>query len=345
MEFNDFVKQYVRQQSSNYYTKFWANTASANGLTVKYDGKEILVKPESIYVVDLGQLAGKCLCGHAIRYEFWFDQLGPIGSSCIKTMTGLDGKDLQMLIKGSEMARKDAADLQSLKEQFGTLTAQLQNDKLLAEKLDFISREDCVPEDLQKFMENDLPLPQAMRNLVYKIYNEKARNLSVKNVFGPEVYEMTQEAPDIIRLYNAPNRPQFINTIEDINDKILKNRATGKMIEFYKRLMTRARNTRFMMAYDVLQKLQMHDLGEFWNNLVQEYLAKGDQYGLTDGQIALVLDGSASGKPPLVKRFAEKLLAEPQEQPSMEPIKSVPLAGEDPEDILNPPGDEDISGW
>lgn len=303
---DNFIKEYVAAQSSSYYTRFWANTALTNGLSVKYDGKEFLCKPEKIRVVDLGELAGQCLCGHTIRYEFWFDHLGPIGSSCIKTMTGLDGQDLRMLIKGAELAKKDGEELQRTIKTYLTFSEQLGADQILAERFNFVHEIDKIPECIQKFVVEDVPLPNPMKNLLYRIYNEEGKIKKVKDMYGDEVYSMALGYKDVVGFYGE-KPPKFVETINDIGGKIIEMKATGKAVEFFKRLYKRAENKRFLDAYSVLAKLQVYDLGEFWNNLIQEYIRKGDQYGLTDGEVAFILDKSASGKPALCIRFKNKL--------------------------------------
>lgn len=314
--FEQFVRNFAKKTSSDFYKKFWAGTAIENGLTVKYDGKEFLVKPEEISCIDLGDLSGRCLCGHPIRYEYWFNQLGAIGSTCITTMTGLTGADLRTIIRGSKAASKERDELMILKEKYGTLAKQREEDIYLNQSLQTIHEADKVPEQVQKFIENNIPMPWSMRRLVDKIANQETAMSTVKIKYGEEIYNLYQICEDVNRQVHqiiapytrdVPSEKLVTNALFNINEKIKLGKASPAQLEYYKKLMQRLRNTKFVDACDVLVRLKQYDLGEFWNKIVSDNLNNALTYGLSDAQLAFILDKSSKGKDGLAIRFKDKL--------------------------------------
>lgn len=317
MDFDAFIKEFTKKESSDYYKRFWAGTAIENGLTIKYDGKELLVKPQDISCIDLGELSGRCLCGHPIRYEYWFDTLGPIGSTCITVMTGLNGSDLRTIMRGSQFALKEKNELVKLKEKYQTLENQYKEFALLETKIKKLHELDKIPEKVQNFLQDNIPMPYSVRRIIDKIYDEINQESLVMNRYGKEVYEcfqiyygLGQEIRNIVQpmeLLVPAAKSSITHTLFDIGGKIGMCKATTGQVEYFKKIVTRLKNPKFIDACDVLTKLKQITLGEFWDNVVTENIQKAVSYGLSEGQINFILDKSAAGKPGLATRFKDKL--------------------------------------
>lgn len=156
------LQSYMKARSQEFYKKFWANIADQGGLTVtKLDGTKIQVKYEDIWVNDLGEMCGHCLCGHAIRYEYHIGEVAPIGSSCIKVMTGLDGQDLRTILQGGEIARKERDDLELALESYQTLEDQINDPKYeyLKEPLGWFAYSKLIDTNMElaNFIGNHIP--------------------------------------------------------------------------------------------------------------------------------------------------------------------------------------------
>ncbi len=317
MEFEDFKKGYTKRVCADFYQKFWAGTALANGLTIKTpEGKEIMVNPKDIYVTDLGGMNGNCKCGHAIRYEYWLGEVGPIGSSCIKTMTGLDGQDLRAILRGAENARFETKVLEEAKVKWETLDKQLETDKDLKIKLDIVIAAKKLPPEIQPFLENDIPLPYSM---VQKIVRLGRANVDINRVivkYGTEVAELVSDYKETV--YNIGKiihpvplivKKLITQNIYDLGYAIMNLKASDKAVELFKKLIKNGKNPLFMDALDVIKKLQAFGpkLGDFWSKIVQENYEKGIQYGFSDAQINFILLTSSTGKPGLAIRFAKYL--------------------------------------
>lgn len=323
ISFEEFSKQFLKERSQGYYQKFWAGTAMANGLTVKTpDGKEFMVKPEKIYMVDLGEMSGNCMCGHAIRYEYYLDQIGPIGSKCIQTMTGLQGEDLRKILRGAEFARKDRDDLLRVKNEYGTFENQLIGDSYLKQVYDVLSYDEMTPE-IKHFIDNNIPMPHpikyAMRQLVY---NKEVKVVASKK-YGSKVEQPLKEYEaiyatvdqiikncDLVDEYQLYGNDKYcFEVLKDIGDKVKEGKASEKQVDLFIKLWTNLKNEKFNDALYVLIKLSHFpdQMEEFWGQLVKENLTKALKWGLSDGQCEFILNKSSKGKDGLATRFKDLL--------------------------------------
>lgn len=317
VEFVNFKKDYSRRVCADFYQKFWAGTALANGLTLKTpDGKEIMVNPKDIYVTDLGGMNGNCMCGHAIRYEYWLGTVGPIGSSCIKVMTGLDGQDLRAILRGAENVKFEVDLLQQAKDKWGTLTNQLEKDPTLANQIHMLENLFKLPAEARFFLDNNVPMPYSITNKINKAArsNEDISRVLVK--YGKEVVDLLSDYKEvsytiakIIHPVPLTTYKLMPNNIVDIGNKIMNLKASDKMVDFFKKLMRNATNPRFADALDVIKKLKTFGprIDDFWAKIVAENYDKGIQYGFSDAQIEFILTKSSTGKPGLAVRFVKFL--------------------------------------
>lgn len=320
MDREEFLKDYYKHRVVSYYKKFWANVAHDNGLTISMpDGTICLIKINELTCNDLGSMCGQCVCGHAIRYEYWFGEIGPIGSTCIQTMTGLKDEDLRKLIRGSELAKKDKKDLESKLELLGTLENQLESSPHFKQKLDLIQEAKLIPEGVKPFIENNIPMPWEIMNEVYKEAEKLGKVNTIRDKFGETTYQNYISYQSICHdLENTMlsagftedqvlKQDNIISTLKDLGEKLSKGHVSDKQVNFFNNLITKAQNDKFADAIYVLIKLSKEDLPTFWADIVKENIDKALKYGLSENQTKFILEQSSTGKPGLAIRFKEKL--------------------------------------
>jgi hypothetical protein len=355
MDNTEFLKEYAKQRSSHYFVQFWGNDTARSGLTIKKDdGSEIIVLPKDIYCTDLGAMCGQCRCGHAIRYEYWLSEYGPIGSSCIKTLTGLDGADLRNLLRGGQFVKKDIEELTKLQEEFTTLEEQLNKDNILKTRLDFLKNINQIPPEVQFFIDNNKPIPKNIALLIYRLVNKYDKKSKIAATYGAHVArafsvypELCSEVKDIISVSDISDidiESKIHNTVRDIGSKIEGLRASPKAVDFFIKLVTRMENPQFIDALNVLVILNKNkaNFDEFWRNLVTDMLKTALTYGLTEKQIAVVTGTTSSGGPGLSTRFNDYIIGQmsPEEKsnkpaPVIISTISKPIPDEDNDSILD----------
>jgi hypothetical protein len=356
MDSNEFLKEYAKQRSSHYFVQFWGNETARSGLTIKKDdGSEIVVLPKDIYCTDLGAMSGQCKCGHAIRYEYWLSEYGPIGSSCIKTLTGLDGADLRNLLRGGQFVKKDLEDFTKLQEEFVTLEEQRKKDIILNTRLNFLETNNQIPPEVQLFIDNNKPIPKNVALLIYRLVNKHDKKSKIAATYGAHVArafsvypELCSEVKDIISVSDISDidvESKIHNTVRDIGSKIEGLRASPKAIDFFIKLVTRMENPQFIDALNVLVILNKNkaNFDEFWRNMVTDMLKTALTYGLTEKQVAVVIGKTSTGGPGLSTRFNDYIIGQmsPEEKSTDKPApviistisKSIPE--EDNDSILD----------
>jgi len=323
MDNKQFLTEYAKQRSSHYFVQFWGNDTAHSGLTIKKDdGSEIVVLPKDIYCTDLGAMCGQCRCGHAIRYEYWLNEYGPIGSSCIKTLTGLDGADLRNLLRGGQFVKKDLEDFTKLQEEFATLNEQLLKDNVLRTRLDFLKEQNQIPPEVQLFIDNNKPIPKNIALLIYRLVNKYDKKSKIAATYGAlvarafTVYpELCAEVKDIISVSDVSDidvESKIYNTVRDIGSKIESLRASPKAVDFFIKLVTRMENPQFIDALNVLVILNKNkqNFEDFWRDIITNQLKTALVYGLTEKQIAMVIDKTSSGGPGLSTRFNDYIIGQ-----------------------------------
>lgn len=318
MNNQEFESEYVKRRSNHYFQQFWAGKVASNGLTVKkLDGTEIIVLPKDIYCTDNGEMSSNCLCGHPIRYEYWMAEYGPIGSTCIQTLTGLDGQDLRNILRGGQLARKDKDEFLQLKERYKTLKEQLEKDPVLNEKFSTMVELGEIPPDVQLFIDNNMPIPRNIAYQIYKIVNQHQKVNTIRSKYGALTSQLYNEYSDycdelkkLIKSVELPDKilaevdKPLYKVIEEIGEKINQLKASPKAVEFFTKLMLRVKDPQFIDALNVLVILSKNEVMDtFWKDLVTNLLTTALKFGLSEKQVALVLNVTSSGKPGLSTRF------------------------------------------
>jgi len=251
-----FTQEYLKQRSKKYYQKFWAESILESGLSIKTpDGKEIMVKPSDLWCNDLGSMIGNCLCGHAIRYEFWFGTVGPIGSTCIQTITGLEGQDLRKVLRGGQLAKQDKKELEDKIESFQTLENQLKQDNFLKEKIEFLKEQQEIPEEATSFLKEDIPLPNVITHSIERKYNKLKKVEKITEEYDAEIAEgalifeeLARELEGIIS-DKVKSKKTIHNTIRDLGYKLLSlspfEGLNQKQTSLFRKLIRRAKNQQF----------------------------------------------------------------------------------------------------
>lgn len=119
----EFLEQHTQQQFFSFMQQYWGEKMIAAQITCRtMDGEVINVDRGSIRVIDKRwKGASHCICGKAIRYEYWIGTYGPIGSVHIVDHTNLDKTFVRDLTKGyktqNELRTEIVHLLADLKEQ------------------------------------------------------------------------------------------------------------------------------------------------------------------------------------------------------------------------------------
>lgn len=313
---SDILKTYLTSRADEYFKRFWANTAYQNGLTIKFDGKLLLVKPQDIHVIDLGSMCGNCLCGHAIRYEFWFDEVGPIGSTCIKVMTGLSGTDLRLLLKAVDLAKQDRKDLEDTIEVVKTFENQIENHVGIKQNIEKLKQASKLPLIIEQFKNENIPLPHSLIRILNDAVWELDREQDYKNRYGEETYDLMKTQQEILKTMEqmCPALKDHIeggnyvgDVIEDIYRALINRKASVAQQAFFVKLVKRLQNPKMLDALNVLFVLSKSPIEDFWLKIIDENLKSAATYGLSDKQIDFILEKSSSGKPGLAVRFTNFL--------------------------------------
>lgn len=97
----EFLEQHTQQKFFSFMEQYWAEMIDADITCRTFDGEVINVDRGSIRVIDKRwKGASHCICGKAIRYEYWIQHYGPIGSVHIVEHTNLDKTLVRDITKG-----------------------------------------------------------------------------------------------------------------------------------------------------------------------------------------------------------------------------------------------------
>lgn len=119
----EFLEGYTQKKFFTFMENYWGEKMITAGITCKtFEGTVINVDSKSIRVIDKRwKGASHCICGKAIRYEYWIGTYGPIGSIHICEHTNLDKTLVHDLTKGYKQQNELRTDivkfLAELKEQ------------------------------------------------------------------------------------------------------------------------------------------------------------------------------------------------------------------------------------
>jgi hypothetical protein len=177
----EFLEGHTQKKFFTFMENYWGEKMVTAGITCKtFEGTVINVDSKSIRVVDKRwKGASHCICGKAIRYEYWIGTYGPIGSIHICEHTNLDKTLVHDLTKGYKQQNELRTDivkfLAELKEQNKTYddwtVGYELNEKM--KNLQFI-RNPEVRNLIQKLCDLKLPLTTGVkRDLDYAQYLAK----------------------------------------------------------------------------------------------------------------------------------------------------------------------------
>lgn len=343
----EFLNKILTKRSVDYYTKLWGTFVQSKGLTVKkLDGSEIVVLPKDIKVIDLGSMCGNCLCGHAIRYEFWMSGYGPIGSSCIQQLTGLEGQDLRILLNGCNLLKRDRNEIEKAVERYGTLKEQLAVNVMLVSNMELAKKHNLLPEEIKIFEEYDIPIPyfldSKISHIVWRIGEKERLEKEKGQRYGNEIKEMIEgyeEVRVILKLIFARTKvlqKNLLQRLDELKNKIENLKFNSRDLEFFKKFYGRASNPRFIDALNVLTRLEKYvgtpDFMGFWGRVVSENATTAITYGLSEGQINFILGKSSKGNPGLAMTFQKLLTDEMVEELNEKQEVKEPLVSDVMED-------------
>lgn len=98
----EFLEKHTQQKFYGFMQTYWSKKMLSAGLTTKTHNGEVLNFDWSqIRVIDKRYKgASHCICGKAIRYEYWLSTYGPIGSVHIGEHAGLNAELVRDITKG-----------------------------------------------------------------------------------------------------------------------------------------------------------------------------------------------------------------------------------------------------
>jgi hypothetical protein len=192
----EFLEERTQKKFYTFVQKYWGEKLIDANITCKtFNGEVINVDPTSIRVIDKRwKGASHCLCGKAIRYEYWIKTYGPIGSVHICDHTNLDKTLVADLTKGYKKEnelRTDIvrmlADLQEAGESYETWVVSY---NLLQKMINigFVGNAE-QRELIIKLCQLNLPLPENLRTTL-NFANRKAE-IAAQEASSP----VEEEAP------------------------------------------------------------------------------------------------------------------------------------------------------
>lgn len=195
----DFLESHTQSKFYTFMEQYWGAKLADAGITCKtFDGEVLNVEPGSIRVVDKRwKGASHCICGKAIRYEYWIQHYGPIGSVHIVEHTNLDKTLVSDITKGykkeNSLRTEIVRMLADLKDEGRTLK-DWQETFDLDEKMKYIERV-SNPEKrelIKRLVELNLPLPEELRHAL-----SLARRLAVAKQSSSETETSCDESREI----------------------------------------------------------------------------------------------------------------------------------------------------
>jgi len=172
----EFLEKHTQEKFYTFLQGYWAKKVIDAGLTTKTSKGEVLaINPASIRVIDKRwKGASHCICGKAIRYEYWIQKYGPIGSVHILEHTGLDKELVRDITKGYKYQNSLRTELVEL------LVALKDNNETVADwyvKFKLEEKTECIkrlaPEYkvlAEKLIELKLPFDKNLRDRINAIH-------------------------------------------------------------------------------------------------------------------------------------------------------------------------------
>lgn len=178
-----FLEDYTQKKFYTFMQNHWANKGLPTNLMTTTDkGEQIQISWHNIKVIDKRwKGASHCICGKAVRYEYWIGTYGPIGSIHILEHTGLSKELVNDITKGyklqNELRTEIVHILDDLK-QAGKTYNDWCTDFSLTEKMapiDYVPQYDR--ELINKLNEFQLPLTEKLRAALTLAANKRDRAL------------------------------------------------------------------------------------------------------------------------------------------------------------------------
>lgn len=141
----------------------------------KKKGDQICLDLKKIEVFDT--FCSHCLCGHEIRYAYYIDGYGPIGSTCIHILAGIDKKIVGKFTRTYRKINGIRKEIKKIlvEKTFDEWAKEFDLDNKLAniEKLD-----EEHQEIINDFVNAKLPLPMKYTNALVKFDTEAEKKAS-----------------------------------------------------------------------------------------------------------------------------------------------------------------------
>lgn len=238
----EYLENMTQQRFFTFLQKHWALKMIAAGATAKTQKGEVLqVNPATIRVVDKRwKGASHCICGKAIRYEYWIQQYGPIGSVHICEHTGLDKALVDDITKGykkENQVRTEIVDIFVELKDKGHTIEDWYKEYGLEEKQKWLPhvRIQATREMIEKFIELKLPIPKECREALQNaFYSWKAaqRRSEQEELF------LVQAKTTIDRLHTSQYEALRVAqagtfaTFQDLFHAIKEKRSTPEQLLF-----------------------------------------------------------------------------------------------------------------
>lgn len=316
-EQNKVLRRFTKQMYASWMQRFWAWETLQGTL----DGESISITNIE-YENGIIYPATHCRCGQGIKHIFTvtledLTEIGPIGSTCIETYTGLGGQDVRQIINGSAQVNREKQQIVDILIRYGSFDSWADSFELYDKKralngfndVTFSSEgEMSIVRDL---LEVELPL---LPKLAYAI-NRAWWSIQAKEKYEqflnehPEYREIIEQANVLIEDERYKRYcTDAVDTLDDLTRKLNSHSTwSGPQLNFAQKLVAKL-NEQTLEAMIELNDLKELKLKESSANLVADLSKQGIKYGLSPAQCSLILDEDRpNNKTGLIYQFQDEL--------------------------------------
>lgn len=303
-----FLEAHTQQRFFSFMEQYWAEKLVDHEITcTTFEGEKINIDRGSIRVVDRRwKGASHCLCGKAIRYEYFIGQYGPIGSVHICEHTNLDQTLVRDITKGykkeNTLRTEIVRMLADLKENGKTYDDWVESYDLL-EKMKHIGnvRNAEKRELIMRLCDLRLPLPEDLRKELSLAISRTKRELRENNPHvTAAVSTSTQTNPHqslldnietaVTQYKNGPYKgvAQYdLRVLNDLANKIKEGNASRGRLNYARSLLERVNRalttpasqewqTAQVLAKSILDAIVRHDVKNKFARSLQAASQSGD---------------------------------------------------------------------
>ena len=319
------LSAFTQEAYTKWMEQFWA-WETLDGMI---DGEVIKIVKVS-YIDGMIYPADNCRCGSGIRYIFEAEledgtKISPIGSTCIKTFTGLNDKDVRQIISGTVKVNKERDQILQMLEEFGSFEEweerfDIAKKRRKLKNFNLVEGFDDQERKLvRKMLRAKLPLPNKFRGKIEIAWWPIENKERVKKFFveHPEYKEFIDKGIGILE--NEILKEQCKGAVKALGEFMRTAKRgcslTPNQWSFAQKLIMRFDDPKMLESIELLRDLK--DMLYYYNkvsesdrtlNFIDSMLDASVLYGLSPKQISCILDKhSGAGRPGLKYQFEKEL--------------------------------------